>query len=155
MPTTLSISHNIFLTPEQRMSWFNGQNIHVIGVSCPIWHDEKTTSEPANEVFSIYTLLNSEENIFIRDVDNGYEITVPKEPAEAPPYNVFDKMTTDEKMHWQSQQTTTIKNILDIKDGGIEWLAFRQFNKTRHSDGLNIVHYVEIKDISELIDTLA
>ncbi|NIQ13767.1 MAG: hypothetical protein GTO02_04995, partial [Candidatus Dadabacteria bacterium] len=45
----LVISHNLFLTKEQRYKWHDGEDLEVVGVSVPVWLDEKKSSEPATE----------------------------------------------------------------------------------------------------------
>jgi len=134
MFNTLCISHNIFLTREQRYSWFEGKEIEVIGVSIPVWYKDGDTSEPAIEVFSKYKLINKTQNIFVKHLDDGYEITAPKIPVNDSP---------------------CIRDLLDLKDKGSEWFAFRQYSKIKNKkQTLNLAHFVEIKDIVMLENSL-
>ena len=141
MSLTLTVSHNMFLTREQRYDLFNGKDINVIGVSVPIWHFQGKTSEPGNEVFVKYKLIPTEYKIFVKHNDEGYEIYLPKQS-----FNPEDNRANP----------LTLKNLLDHKDGGIEWIAFRQFGKAkRNKRAVNIIHFVEIKTIEDLEKTLS
>lgn len=140
MSLTLTVSHNIFLDRKQRYDLFNGEPLDVVGVSVPVWYFQGKTSEPGNEVFCKYKLIPCEYNIFVKHNNEGYEIYLPKKyfnPEE----------NTDNPL--------TLKNILDFKDGGTEWIAFKQYGKAkRNKKSVNIVNFVEIKTIEDLHKTL-
>ena len=141
MTLTLNTSHNIFLNRRQRYDLFNGKEIEVVGVNVPVWHYQGKTSEPGNEVFCKYKLLPCEHKIFVKHNNCGYEIYLPKKSFN-PEENRNNPLT--------------LKNILDHKDGGVEWIAFRQFGKAKHNKKpVNIINFVEIKTIEELERTLS
>ena len=139
MSLTLTVSHNLFLERDKRYSLFNGNEITSVGVSVPVWYYRGKTSEPGNEVFCKYTLIPTDYKIFVKHNDEGYEIYLPKNS-----FNPEDNRANP----------LTLKNILDHKDGGIEWIAFRQFGQAkRNKKKVDIIHFVEIKTIEELEKT--
>lgn len=139
MSLTLTVSHNMFLDRQQRYDLFDGKEVGVVGVSVPVWYYQKKTSEPGNEVFCKYKLIPTEYKIFVKHNDEGYEIYLPKKS-----FNPEDNRNNP----------LTLKNILDHKDGGIEWIAFRQFGKAKKNKRtVDIIHFVEIKTIEELEKT--
>ncbi len=141
MTLTLSVSHNMFLDRKQRYELANGEPVDVIGVSVPVWYYKGKTSEPGNEVFCKYRLIPTEHNIFVKHNDQGYEVYLPKRSFN-PEENKANPVT--------------LKNLLDHKDGGIEWIAFRQYGEAKKNKRpVNIVHFVEIKTTEELDKTLS
>lgn len=141
MSLTLTVAHNIFLTRKQRYDLVKGEEVGVVGVSVPVWYYQGKTSEPGNEVFCKYKLFPTEHKIFVKHNSEGYEIYLPKKS-----FNPEDNRANP----------LTLKNLLDHKDGGIEWVAFRQFGKAKkNKKTVNIVHYVEIKTVEEMAKTLS
>jgi hypothetical protein len=135
MNLTLTIAHNVFLTKEQRYGLFDGNTVEVIGVSVPVWYYNGTTSEPATEVFCAYKLIPDEKKFYVNYTKNSYELLLSK--------NSYATEGTTE--------TLSLRNLLDLKDGGINWLAFRQFNKIKkNKKDINMVHFVEIKPIQDI-----
>jgi hypothetical protein len=160
MATTLTISHSIYLTREQRYAWFNGENLEIVGVSVPVWSFKDITSEPAVEIFAKYKLINKQDRIYIQQNDEGYEVTIPQNPLEEYkplPDDVWNSLSKEEQNIWymSNEPYPSIFNILDIKDGGSEWLAFRQYSKVKNSKKLlHLIHYVEIKPIEDLLRSI-
>lgn len=160
MGITLSIAHNLYLTREQRYDWHQGKELTVIGVSVPVWFHGGVTSEPAAEVFSKYKLYAG-DHIFITHNKEGYEITIPPEPLavpQFPPDDIWNKLSKEEQEKWhnENEHQPSVKSLLDVKDGGSAWLAFRQYNKVKKNKKfLHVIHFVEIKDMEVLIETLA
>ena len=135
---TITISHYIFLTREQRYSLNSGEQIDVIGVSVPVWFNKGTTSEPAKEVFCKYKLTNEKINKSINFVDNCYNI------------NLLHQIEGEEDFDGGSEK------LLDVEDGGSEYIDFREYNKIVYENKqFDIVHFVEIKTIETLIETLS
>jgi hypothetical protein len=131
----------MFLERKQRYDLFNGEEVHCVGVSVPIWYYQGKSSEPGNEVFCKYKLIPTDYKIFVKHNDEGYEIYLPKNS-----FNPEDNRANP----------LTLKNIIDHQDGGIEWMAFRQFGKAkRNKKVVDIIHYVEIKTIEELEKTIS
>lgn len=161
MNTTLAISHYLHLTKTERYAWQSGQIIDVVGVSVPVWFYKGVSSEPAVEVFCRYRLLTSSEGIIIKHVKDGYEITIPQKPSKewVPlPDEVWNVLSSQEQEQWyeKNEPEPSLKMLLDIKDGGGQFLAFRQYSKVRKNKKvLNVVHFMEIKDMENLTKTLA
>jgi hypothetical protein len=141
MSLTLTVSHNLYLSKEQRYDLLEGKEVEVVGASIPVWCYNGETSEPANEVFCKYKLIPSEckTNLIYKD-DLSYEMELARN------YN----NEKDEKT-----SPIVIKSLADFKNGGSAWFAFRQYSKTKkHNKNVNIVHFVEIKDLNELLETI-
>ncbi len=160
MEATLTISHNLYLTKEQRYAWYNGEDVEIVGVSLPVCDYNGATSEPGAEVFVKYTLLNRPERIFIQQRKDGYEIMVPKSPPEVKklPDEVWNSLSHEDQEIWykNNEPSPTILNLLDVKDGGSQWLAFRQYSKIKKNRKfIHLIHFVEIKPMEDLLQTLA
>ena len=126
----------MFLDRQQRYDLVGGKELEIVGVSVPVWYYQGQTSEPGNEVFVKYKLRPTDHKIFVKHNDEGYEIYLPHKS-----FNPEDNRTNP----------FTLKNLLDQKDGGIEWIAFRQFGKAKKNNRtVNIIHFVEIKTTEEL-----
>lgn len=139
MSLTLTVSHNIFLDRTQRYDLFNNKEIEVIGVSVPVWFYQGKTSEPGHEVFCKYKLIPTECDLLVKHNEIGYNIHLPQKIQ-----NVKEDRVNP----------LTLKNILDVKDGGISWIAFRQFGEAKKNKRkVSIINFVEIKTIDELEKT--
>lgn len=158
MATTLAISHNIFLSREQRYALHAGQEIQVVGVSVPVWYFNGITSEPAVEVFVRYTLRNKPESIYLTHNNEGYEISLPpcqQKLLDALPKNVWIPLSQEKQSILLMDDAPCLDSLLDIKEGGDEYMQFRQFTKvSKGNKVLNVVHFVEIKKLEDLLDTL-
>ncbi len=161
MATTLAISHNIFLTPEERDCLLKEDgHVKVVGVSVPVWHHTGVTSEPAVEVYVMYEINNKKDVIYIKQNDEGYEMQIPPDTGELEklPDDVWDSLTTEEQDRWweQHEPGPSLSHLKDIKNGGSEWLAFRQYSKVkRNKKTLSVIHYVEVKLMQDLMETLS
>lgn len=159
---SLTIHHNIYLTKEQRYKLHNQEDITVIGVSVPVWHINKMTSEPAKEVFCKYKIKNPKVEIPIVILEDGYEISIPY--REGVGLEISDDewrrlLREDseklENMYRNTIQEVSSKNLLDLKDGGSEHLSYRELNKTKSKDKIfNIMHCVKIEKIEKLTSTI-
>lgn len=146
---TLTVSHYIYLSREQRYAIHEGQKIEVVGISVPVWFDKGNTSEPAKEIFCKYYLTNNPTEKAIIPLDDGYYINLPQR------MKILDSVIADESQEAIDIKILTSKNLLDIKDGGSEWLEFKQFNKVQEEGrNFNAIHFVEIKPEELLTDTL-
>lgn len=144
MTPTLSIQHNIYLNKEDRYALHDGQEIEVIGVSVPVWHNSIVSSEPAREIFCRYFLKNSGDQIPIKVWEDGYEIVLPTKLKKK---NVED----EEKI-----KITSTKSLLDYVDGGGRCLMYREHNKMKTNGRmLSIVHYVTISAEETLLVNLS
>lgn len=161
--TTLTVSHNIFLTREQRYELFHGKDLEIIGVSVPVWINNGETTEPAIEIFANYKLMNRDEKIFIRQHNGCYEVTIPVMDTivQPMPDDMWNSLTQEQRDQWwaNNDPNPSLINLLDIKDGGAGWLAFRQYSKLSKNTGtvgtLHVIHFVEMKDISDLEQSLS
>jgi hypothetical protein len=149
MESLLCVSHNIFLTKEQRYSLYEGNNIEVVGVSVPVWfYNKNETNEPAIEVFCKY-FLKCENKSFQKNIEiseEGYEIKLYKN-------NIFNGVSNKIKKYFKIKENNmpTAKSLLDIKDGGSEWLDFKVYDSTEY---INIIHSIEIQKIENLFKSL-
>lgn len=132
---TLTIYHNVFLTKEEREFLIKEDFVYINGVSVPVWFHKGTTSEPAMEVFCKYKIFNDGSNTPISKIKNGYKIYLPK---------------------YLEDKKILINNILDYRDGGIESIKYKEYNKVLQS-GIyyNIIHFVEINLSNKLIETIS
>jgi len=150
---TLSITHNIFLTKEERYRLHQREPVETMGVSLPVWFYRGNTSEPAQEVFCKYFLTNKPENSPIVNMRVGYQINMPQKQELPPELQHLPPHITQSLGY--NQEIMTTQNLLDVQDGGGEWLYFRQYNKVRKNRRVfNVVHFVEIKPIEKLMETL-
>lgn len=157
----LSVFHNIYLIPEEILQLIGGQNVHVIGASLPVWFHKGTTSEPAEEVFCKYTLTNKIDHESIKTEKDGYVINMPQIPND---YKAPARLTDDEwrqlsplqQIEWHENHPVPISvyNLNSIKDGGSEYLHFKEHSKIKRNNKLvMIAHAVEIRTIEWLMST--
>jgi len=160
---TLAISHHIFLTKEQRQSLVKGEELEAVGVSVPVWFEKGSTSEPAVEVFCQYKLTNQRDHFPIKRESRGYTINMPQLPADyKPPKKIPDEKwnllpeEVKQQYHEKTKKPPTAENLLDEAEGGSGYLRFREYNKIKEGDKVNnIVHYVEIMTVEELMESLS
>ena len=135
----LAISHNIFLSREQRyqIATLPYAEVAVVGVSVPVWYKPKVrgsklklaTSEPAEEIVCNYLISNLRADRIVEVLYDGYRIFLPQ--------GVPNK-------------------LLDVQDQGAEAVAFRHYTTVALNDEeYKVGHYVSIRDDSELLETLA
>ena len=145
--TTLIVSHHIYLTRDERYSLHNGKSIEVVGVSIPVWFSRGNTSEPAQEVFCKYKLTNDIIDKILNPIQDGYSINLPQK------IELLDgeKETLDNL----EIELPNSKNLLDLKDGGIEKIEFSQNDKIQQNGReFKVIHFVEIKPIEVLLETI-
>lgn len=129
---TLTISHNIFLTRDQRYLLTNKESIEVIGVSVPVWFYKGNTSEPAKDIFCKYILTNDSKSDPIMPLKEGYKINLPI----------------------KVEDSSVEKRLLDITDGGTECLFYREYNKVYKPTQYDLIHFVQIMPIEMMEKTL-
>ena len=161
MALTLSIVHHVFLTKEERYALANGLAIDVVGVSWPVWSSTTFTTDPAEEVFCNYTILSNLDPFSISRTSNGYLITIPSKSNYKPPIYPSNEvwrsvpMAVKETWYDKHQAPPIVKNLLDPKDGGSAYIRFKCHVKMKHNDHLvNVFHYVELKDMQDLQDSM-
>jgi hypothetical protein len=161
MILTLSIVHQIFLTRDEKYLLINGSPIEVIGVSLPVWSSDTFTTDPAEEVFCKYKLLNNGEPYSVNNTVDGYLITLSsKTNYKSPVYpsnEVWRNVPIENREAWydKNQPPSTVKNLLDIKDGGASYLRFKYHKKIQYKEHfVNMFNYVEIKDMKTLNDSM-
>ena len=154
---TLSIVHQIFLNKDERYKLVKGHLVEVIGVSLPVWSSDTFTTEPVEEIFCKYVLLSNNDPYSINRSEDGYFVTIPlKSNYKLPPYasnEVWRSVSLEAQEAWydKHQIPPTVKNLLDVQDGGSAYLRFKYHRKMQHKEyAVNVFHYVEIKDIKTL-----
>jgi len=145
MSQILSISHNIFLNKKQRYALNNKEVIEVVGSNLPVWFSGQDTSEPGEEVFCKY-LIHPCKTIFRNIKINrlGYDIFLLQDREDL---GIPSKI---KKFFHKTSHSPSVVSLLDIKDGGAEWLYFRSYDRIYK----NIVHSIEIQKIENLIESL-
>lgn len=158
----LTISHVIHLPREERYALHDGRTIVTEGVSVPVWLIDGTTSEPAREVFCRYILRNTKEERPIQILDDGYDITIPYREGQRHVLNDEDWLelsmkNPDALFNYYARRVTEVssKNLLDPEDGGGKCLMFREQNKVEiKKREVNVVHYIKIDDMEELLSSI-
>jgi hypothetical protein len=153
----LSISHNIFLTHEERYALAAGRNVSVIGTNIPVWLDQGSTSEPAREIFCKYYLNNQASDRLVSGTTDGYKISLPTRGSyirlRRPTDDEWRAMSIDEQETWYEKNTLPpcAESLLDLKDGGGGYLRFRyRSNFSKDGQKMPAYHFVEIKKIEDL-----
>ena len=145
MNSILCVSHNIFLTRDQRYDIYKGEKVEVVGVSVPVWfYNKSEVSEPASEIFCKYIIANDDINQskVIDIVEEGYEIYLSGGEGS---------MSKIKKFFKKRDYIPFSKLLIDIKDGGAEWINFKVYDV---SDKVTIIHSIEIQKIETLNKSL-
>lgn len=157
---SLSISHNIHLSKKQRYDLHDGIDLNIIGICVPVWIDNKSTSEPTKEVFCNYCIKNTKEEIAIKILNDGFEITLPfRSSSEIDisdnEFLYFLKKNKLENLYKNKNNESSSKNLLDICDGGSKFLTYGELNTVLLNDEtINIFHNVIISSVEDLLLTL-
>lgn len=155
---SLAIYHNIHLTKEERYSLHEGTTLVKVGVSVPVWFVQKKTSEPAKEVFCNYYLSNPKQDVPIKILEDGYDISLPY--REGTKLNISDdewrylllnNSTKLDALYKNITPEISSKLLLEPRDGGCNGMSYREHNKI-DKDGqlLSIMHYISIERIEVL-----
>jgi hypothetical protein len=135
----LAVSHNIFLSREQRyqIATWPYAEVTVVGVSIPVWYKTKVsgkkiklaTSEPAEEIICNYLISNLRADRIVEVLYDGYRIFLPQGVPDT---------------------------LRDVQDQGAAAVTFRHYTTvTLNDEEYKVGHYVSIRDDSELLETLA
>jgi hypothetical protein len=174
IPSTvrLSIAHHIFLTREQRYALHDREKIRAIGVSLPVWFYKGATSEPGEEVFCDYLITNrkgediSSIKLPVVNTDPSYTINLPQIPEdyerEVLTNDEWRVMSIEKRRKWYQDNIPPMssKNLLDFKDGGAQYLSFKVIKTDaivyweEEHQAVKFIHFIVLKDISELTETL-
>ena len=149
---TLTISHHIYLTDEQRYKIHNGESLSLQGIAIPVWFYKGSTSEPAQEIFCHYTLKNDKSgtNVTFSAKEGRFIVNMPH----------IEIISGDAKIDYNFKKVVqnkvgTSDNLLDPKDGGTGFCEFKFYHKLEIDKKLHhLIHFVEIKPIDMLDDTL-
>ena len=159
--TTLSIMHNIFLTREERYALHEGEDITTVGISLPVWFRKGSTSEPAEEVFCEYTIINEVETKPLQAKKSGYIINVPQLPEDYEPRELSNekwwKMSPKERVKWYGNNPVPVssKCLLDLVDFGTKHLSFKiTQNASESESSFNILHFIIIRDQKAIEESL-
>lgn len=157
MAIILTISHNIFLTREERYNLFNGNSINVIGVSIPVWVKRGCLPHDGEEVFCEYLLHNNEKPKKVEPAPTGHIINIPPKSnqywRELMSDDIWRLMDEEAKAKWYEKNTRPNPNqLLDIAEGGAD--GYLSFSYQSEIKKITILHFVEIKPIEMLIESL-
>lgn len=146
MSQILSISHNIFLNRDQRYAINNKKIIEVIGTNLPVWFSGERTSEPGQEIFCSYR-IHPYKSVFknIKVSREGYDVYLLQEKED-----IGSMPSKIKKFFYKTNNSPCVKSLLDIRDGGSEWLYFRSYERKY----INIIHSMEIQKIENLVESL-
>ena len=157
MAIILTISHNIFLTHEERYSLFNGNSISVVGVSIPVWVKRGLLPHDAEEVFCEYLLHNNGKPKKIEPAPTGHIINIP--PISNPywkelmPNDVWRLMSEDAKEKWYEKNTRpNPSQLLDVADGGAD--GYLSFSYQAEIQKITVLNFIEIKPAEALLESL-
>ena len=143
MNSILCVSHNIFLTRDQRYDIYKGERVEVIGVSVPVWfHNKVEVSEPASEIFCKYIIANDDQSKGIDITEEGYEIYLSSGEGS---------MSKIKKFFKKRDYIPFSKLLIDVKDGGAEWINFKVYDVL---DEITTIHSIEIQKIETLNESL-
>lgn len=152
---TLAVSHNVFLSKEQREELINGKTVECTGVSVPVWFHKGTTSEPAVEIFSKYSLTNVKQSYPVSTTKQGYKINLPQIPEDYEELEEWPEMTENERLLWDTLNKKP-ESAEDLKDGGNEYLKFKTFDIIKKDKWkINVIHYIEIQKEEVLENSLS
>ena len=150
--TTLTISHHIYLTNEQRYKIHEGEPLSLDGVAIPVWFYKGNTSEPAQEIFCHYLLKNDKTgtSITFNAKEGKFIVNMPHVEI------ISNDSEVDQNFKKVVQSKVgTSDNLLEIKDGGTGFCEFKFYQKFEIDKKLHhLIHFVEIKPIDILTDTL-
>ena len=158
---SLSILHNIHLNKKQIYDLHDGIDLNIIGICVPVWIDNKNTSEPAKEVFCNYCIKNTKEEIPIKILNNGFEITLPFRSSSSIDVNDDEflyclKKNKLENLYKNKNNETSSKNLLDISYGGSKFLTYGELNTVIFNDEtIDIFHNVIISSVEYLLESLS
>lgn len=138
---TLTISHFIYLTKEQRLNLTKKIPIETTGISVPVWFKMGSTSEPAKEVFCRYVITNDEKETLVEKTNDGFSINLPQK--------LFIKYNPTENLFSAVLQSNNL-NDLPNDDSGVLEFVYQKEDKEK-----TIINFVEIKDIKKLTDSLS
>ena len=146
---TLTVSHYIYLTKEQRYALHDGKTIDVVGTCISVWFHKGNTSEPAQEIFCKYNIHNPRTGANIKQTEEGFEIWMPSLQVEDDDYDEDVKFKIQKKLG-------TTENLLDYEDKGSGQSEFKLYQKLQINETMHhLVHFFEIKPIEKLVETLS
>jgi hypothetical protein len=158
---TLTVSHHIYLTTEQRSALLNGEQVETTGVSVPVWFYQGNTSEPATEVFCKYVLTTERENYPITPTDVGYRINLPVIPEGHKIRRLHpdqaSKLTLAQQEAFEKKHPCppSVADLLEPEKGGLGQLFFRRYEKIKEEGRrMNAVHSVTISKYEKLLETI-
>lgn len=155
----LTMAHYLYLDRSQRYSLHEGKTLHVTGVCVPVWFQKGNTSEPAPEIFCKYIIANDKTGANINRTATGWHINMPHvelvgENAKSDDPEV-EKMV-EEILRDYHKRIGTSERLLDATDGGVEEVEFRYYHKMEIDKKLHhVIHFVEIKTLDLLLNTLS
>jgi hypothetical protein len=153
----LTISHNIYLTKEERYKLHKEKAIEVVGVSLPLLIEKNKIPSSPNEVFCRYQIINDKKRSeSIKIFNNGYRITLPQDLRKRKPKLNLDDwrfLKEKEKINWYQANPSpkTPDNLLDVPNGSGGFLSF---NCNTILKKIDVLHFIEIAPIEILHKSL-
>lgn len=156
---TLIISHNIYLTRDERYELASGKDITVVGISIPVWFYKGNTSEPAPEIYCKYMLSNKPNEYPVCTYEQGYKINLQQIPQnielKKKPKN-WNEYSLNQRIEWYKRYNYPISgnDLLDVEDGGLEFLQYNHYNKIVGINGtINATHVIHINKLELLLNS--
>lgn len=146
MRDTLYISHNIFLSREQRYNLYSGKKEKVVGVNVSCWSPKKMIENEYTESFCFYRIIPKRKtNYKIKKTQKGYLIYLTNNKI----FSIFDFIYNHKNENRVNDND--VKNLLDIKDGGKEWMFLKE---ETNQNNLTIKHSIEIHKLESLLESI-
>lgn len=118
------ISHNLFLSSEERKSLQNEKEVMTVGICVPVFVTGQDTSEPAKEIFCSYRVIPNKQDRLIYPVEHGWALALSKE---------------------------YVRSLSDIKDGGCEFLSLARHDRITTSEAIfPVIHQIVVSGTSSL-----
>lgn len=161
----LIISHNIFLSKEERYDLIAHKPIEIVGVSLPAWFSMQHNTKPSHEIFCKYAIYNNpnEPSGTIINIKEGYRINLPQLPKD---WLSPERMSNEEWRNLSDYELSIYYNKISMpktafslknkNDSGSEYLQFKYLGDYQCLDKcIHTMHFCEIKSIELLQASLS
>lgn len=158
-----TVSHNIFLTREERYLIHDGKSVETTGIAIInefSSNDKEEKQEILKEIFCKYVISYCKENVPVQITSEGFVVKIPHRPKKTIVELTdedFLKLNSREYNNLFKKNTSEIssKNLLDLKDGGDESLIYRErYKGVLGNKKILQTHHFQISDIGVLINSL-
>jgi len=161
----LFITHHIFLTEDQFRELIEEKTTSTLAHCVPTWVDAKTgkNSEPSQEIFCKYKLINSKEkNNEINVIKNKeFEIYVPQsdwKPPENIDFEAISSWKSEERMKFLKERdkwwfnNPKLPDSRDLENGYLRFEIKIKSLKIFDKD-YSVQHIIEISRINKLLES--